>query len=101
MKAMAARPAAPKEATSLAPAPVNGLTGLDGVAEALVDEALLEADDQVPQVAAEVVEEALLLVLALAVEDQPFHPWDEAVVEALLEVVVALAEVVEDQLFHP
>jgi len=28
MKAMAARPAAPKEATSLAPAPVNGVTGV-------------------------------------------------------------------------
>lgn len=38
MKAMAARPAAPKEATSLAPAPVNGLTGLDGVALAALDQ---------------------------------------------------------------
>ena len=28
MKAMAARPAAPKEAASLAPAPVNGFTGV-------------------------------------------------------------------------
>lgn len=115
MKAMAARPAAPKEATSLAPAPVNGLTGLDGVATALLDgaahELQLEADElveaeelellelvvaeaQSDQVAAEVVVEVAGLVVLLLEEEEAEDQADQvaAVLVVLVEVVLVEEE---------
>ena len=101
MKAMAARPAAPKEATSLAPAPVNGLTGLDGLATALVGAtgagALLGAtgvgttaadeDDQAAQ-----VEEAATGVEAELLTEAELEELQAAHVEAELEAELLLLE---------
>lgn len=112
MKAMAARPAAPKEAASLAPAPVNGLTGLEEVAAGvelaldqadqvleaatgveLVELAELEADDQ----ALQLLEEAETLVLDdLELEEEE----DEDQLPQVLAPSVVLEaeeEVVDDQ----
>ncbi|CAL5321194.1 unnamed protein product [Camellia sinensis] len=92
MKAMAARPAAPKEATSLTPAPVNGLTGLDGVAEAdgTAHELQVEAEELLElELELELLEELAELV----VEAQSAQP--EVVVEVAGLVVVEVAGLVE------